>query len=48
MLIRDIFPLDNEDDIWILCKGFREKQFAHDEEETDEENLAHLANLGMF
>ena len=48
MLIRDIFPQNKEDYIWILGKGLKNKHVTADEKENDIENAVHLANLGKF
>ena len=45
-LIRDIFSLDNQEDVWILAKGFKDKLVNQDGKPNDEEDAVHLANLG--
>jgi hypothetical protein len=48
MLIRDIFPQNTEEYIWILGKGIKTKRVTTDEKENDMENAINLANLGKF
>ena len=47
-LIRDIFPLDNQDETWILSKGFKDKRFNNGKKGNEAEEAEQLANLGMI
>ena len=47
-LIRDIFPLDNQDETWILSKGFKDKRLKYGRKGNEAEEAEQLANLGMI
>ena len=47
-LIRDIFPLENQNETWILSKGFKDKRFNYGRKGNKAEDAEQLANLGMI
>ena len=47
-LIRDILPLENQDETWILSKGFNDKRFNYGRKGNEAEEAEQLANLGMI
>ena len=47
-LIRNIFQLDNQDETWILSKGFKDKRLNYGRKGNEAEEAEQLANLGMI
>ena len=47
-LIRDLFPSDNQDDVWILSNGYKDHRINMGKKENEEEEVERLANLGTI
>ena len=47
-LIRELFPSDNQDDVWILSNGYKDHRTNIGKKGNEEEEVERLANLGMI
>ena len=47
-LIRDIFSLHHQEEVWILAKGFKDKHDSQKGKQNEADDAAHLANLGII